>query len=206
MGNESSQEAGGNKKAYGISGIVTDSLNNIMPRLWKNRQGLMIINQQRQAGSFNGNTLYEAPGGEGIKHHAQIRIHIKQGSNKYTAKIDGEKVLVGRELACKILKCQLSQATNRVAKFDFFHIDTEEYGLLGIDHTGDIINVGKVTGVIKGSSWLEHPSFPKGKLQGKAAVAEFIEQEPKVLDTIREEVLERMTSEEKALREDGNEG
>jgi recombination protein RecA len=203
MGNESSSKEDGKPKAYGISGEVTSGLNDIMPRLYKNNQGLMIINQQRQAPSPAGKPgmrIFESPGGEALKHHMRIRIHVKPGSQRYTAKVDDESLVVGQELVCMMRKNNMSQSQEKTARFDFFHINTDTYGF-GIDKTQDMINVGKLTGVIKGGTWLEHPSFPETKsgehkLQGKAAVKAYLEEDPKAETKIRQEVMAVMMERE----------
>lgn len=209
MGVKSEMEDGGKKKAYGASGVITSGLNAVMPRLYKNNQGLLIINQQRQAGQTRtGHTFHDSPGGEALKHHAQIRIHLKPGHGKFTATVDGQKgVLVGRELSCVFKKNQMAQAADKAANFNFFNIETEEYGL-GIDRISDIINTAKVTGVIEGTTWLKHPKFPKGQLQGRKALAEYIEKEPKIVDVIRSEVMERMMERQikLAAESDGKKG
>lgn len=199
MAAESETREDSKKKAYGVSGVVTSGLNAIMPRLYKNNQGLMIINQQRQAGqSKNGVIFHESPGGEALKHHAQIRIQLKHGKEKYKLKIDGDDVVVGRDLTCVFRKNQMAQAADKKAEFRFFNIETEEYGI-GIDKTGDILAVGKVTGVIEaaGGGYLRHASFPGGKLKGQKALGEFIEQTPEAYVTIRSEVMTKMLEREK---------
>jgi recombination protein RecA len=202
MASRSETEEGGKKKAYGASGVITSGLNATIPRLYKNNQGLLIINQQRQAGqSRTGQTFHESPGGEALKHHAQIRIQLKPGKEKYTLKLDGDPkpVVVGRELICAFKKNKMAQAADKNAAFTFFNIETEEYGL-GVDKVGDVIATSLVTGVLqKAGAWLNHQDFPKGKLQGKKALAEFIEEEPKIVDVIRKEVMERMLNREIAL-------
>lgn len=193
---------GGKKKAYGISGTVTSGLNATMPRLWKNNIGLMLINQQRQDTSAQANMImYESPGGEALKHHCAQRIHLKPGKNRYTVKMgsgdDAENVLVGRELVCTFKKNKLAMNT-KGARFDFFHIATDEYGPVGVDRIDDIIRTGKVTGVMKETSkgWPEHHTFPKGKLHGPAAVAKFLSEQPEAEVIIREEVLAKMRAEQ----------
>lgn len=201
LGTASSAKESGKKKAYGISGEVTDGLNAIMPRLYKNNIGLLIINQQRQAPSPAGKPgmmIYESPGGEGLKHHMRIRIHLKPGMNRVPQKIDDEDVIVGRELTCVFRKNNMAQAQEKTAKFDFFHIETEQYGF-GIDITQDTINVGMITGVMRkeGQANYFHDSFPGGKLYGKPKVTEFLRSHPEAYEQIRNEVMQVMIQNEK---------
>jgi len=187
MGASSTQERG-KQKAYGVSSEVTSGLNAVMPRLWKANKGLMILNQQRQ-GSGGTQTWYESPGGEGLKHHASIRIHLKPGANKYYSVIDGDRVLVGRELKCVFKKNRMSQAANKSAEFTFYNIETKEYGL-GIDKVLDVINTAKVSGVMKPQgSWLEHQVFPKGKMQGIVKARAFFKENPEAFEIIRKDVM-----------------
>lgn len=208
LASESETKEGGKKKAFGASGVITSGLNAVMPRLYKNNQGLMLINQQRHDTKVRANpgqsTPMESPGGEALKHDCQIRIHLKPGKDRFQAKIPGEEkpVLVGRELVCSFKKNKLAQAVNTAARFNFFHIETAEYGF-GIDRAADIINVAKIAGVIESSgAWLKHPSFPDGKLQGKKALADYIKENPQAIDPVRNEVLERMVENELKAKAD----
>ena len=204
MGNESSQVVDGKPKAYGISGEVTSGLNDIMPRLYKTNKGLMIINQQRQAGSANGNTFYESPGGEALKHHAWVRIQVKPGTGKYKVKIDGEDVLAGRELKCTFKKpSKVSHLLGKSAEFDFYTVEHPDFeNLIGIDQIGDYVKVAKVTGVFKApGSWLEHPVFPKGKIQGVARARKFFAKEPEALEVVRKDVMHVMIEQELEAQE-----
>lgn len=200
MGSASSAKEDGKKKAYGISGEVTAGLNDIMPKLYKNNIGLLVINQQRQAptppGMSPGTRMFESPGGEALHHHMRVRIHVKPGSNRFTSKIDDEPMVVGRELTCVMRKNNLSQGQEKTAKFNFFHIDTTEHGF-GIDVTQDVINVGMISGVMtkEGSNYL-HDSFPKGKLYGKPKVEAFLKENPEAFEQIRMGVMEVMIKNE----------
>lgn len=192
MGHESTQKDGSKVKAYGVSSEVTSGLNAIMPRLYKSNKGLMILNQQRQAGATQGHTFYESPGGEALKHHALVRIQLKPGSNKYYSIVDGEKLLVGRELKCTFKKNKMAQAVNKSAEFDFFNIRTEEYGL-GIDKVADTVNTAKIAGVIRSTgAWLQHDVFPKGQIQGIAKARKFFRENPDAFDVVRQGVIAKM--------------
>ncbi len=204
MGNESSQKEGGRPKAYGISGEVTSGLNDIMPRVYKGNKGLMIINQQRQAGAANGNTFYESPGGEALKHHAWVRIQVKPGSKKYQVKIDGEDVLAGRELKCTFKKpSKVSHLLGKSAEFDFYTVEHPDFeNLIGIDVVSDYVKVAKMCGVFKSQgSWLEHPVFPKGKIQGVAKARKFFAKEPEAMESIRRDVMGVMVQQELEAQE-----
>jgi recombination protein RecA len=204
MADKSTQKDGGGIKAFGVSGQVTSGLNAVMPRLYKNNQGLMIINQQRQGtGGSPGVTFYESPGGEALKHDAMVRIQLKPGSKKYYAIIEKQKVMVGRQLKCSFKKNKASQAADKSAEFDFYNIKTEEYGgLFGIDRVKDHIDAGMVSGAItKAGGYYSHGSFPDGKLQGIKAARTYFGEHPETFDAIRADVIECMTNREIAILE-----
>jgi recombination protein RecA len=194
----------GKKKAFGISGIVTSGLNAIMPRLWKNNQGLLLLNQQRQdtkSKSTPGMMNYESPGGEALHHNCAIRIQLKPGKVRYTATIEGEEVLCGRELVCQFKKNKLA-SNSRAGRFDFYYVSDEKFdGKLGVDRIEDVGRTGKVTGVIEGSAWLTHRTFPDGKLHGKPALAKFLHEHPEAYDAIREDIIKKMQTEQLAAAE-----
>ncbi len=203
LGNKSSAQEGGKAKAYGISGATTSVLNDIMPRLHKNKIGLLILNQQRQK-TVPGTTLisYDSPGGEGLHHNMMIRIQLKPaGEPRFHAVVDGEKVLVGRALKAQIIKNNMHKGSeNTSATFNFFQNDTEEY-TLGIDKVNDVATTGVLTGVLtRSGNWIEHPTFPANKsgehkLQGLAAAGRFLLENEKAYMQVRQEVLAIMQKE-----------
>lgn len=198
LGTESETEKG-TKKAYGASGVITAGLNAVMPRCYRNNTGILLLNQQRVNTAGRANVItYESPGGEGLKHHMVMRIQLKPGKGYYTVKRDGEDVLVGRELLCTFLKNKMAY-NMKGARFDFYYQATPEYGPVGVDKAEDVIRTGKVTGVIQGSSWLEHSSF--GKVHGKVALRKKIEDDPSIIDAIRLDVLAKMAEEQARLKQ-----
>jgi RecA/RadA recombinase len=204
IGTATGAKEDGKVKAYGISGAVTSALNDVMQTAFLSDIGLCIVNQQRQSGSYNGTILYDSPGGEGLHHHMRMRIQVKP-SERYTAKVDGETVTVGRELTCKFVKNSLSEGDERSASFKFYNISSS-LGPIGIDKGNDIINVGKLTGVIQGSGWYEHPSFPankKGerKLQGAQGVAKYLAENPEAMEHVRSDVMTVMEEQERLAAE-----
>lgn len=204
MGNESSQKEGGKPKAFGISGEVTSGLNDIMPRVYKANKGILVINQQRQSGTFKGTTLYESPGGEALKHHAWVRIQVKPGGKKHSVKIDSEDVLAGRELKCTFKKpSKVSHLLGKSAEFDFYTIEHPDFeNLIGIDRVGDYVKAAKVTGVFKvQGTWLEHSVFPKGKVQGVPKARKFFVKDPEAMEVVRSDVMAVMVRQELEAQE-----
>lgn len=206
MGNESSQE-GGKKKAFGISGTVTSGLNDIMPKLYKNNQGLLLINQQRQDTkvrmTLGSGVPYESPGGEALKHHAMVRLHLRPGKDRFTEKVDDEVIMIGRKLKIAFKKNKLAQAVNKAAEFNFFHIKTPN-NPFGVDRLNDILDTGKVAGVIRqGGATYYHNAFPDGKIHTTAKLQEHLFGDPDLLNEIRKSIMSKMLENEvKAAEEE----
>lgn len=198
----SSEEEKGGRKAYGIAGVVTSGLNSVMPRMYKNNIGLLILNQQRQGGraGANGPMMYESPGGEGLHHNAVMRLQLKPGTDTYKDKIDGEEIVCGRQLICTFKKNKMAY-NPRAARFDFYYVPSEKYdNKLGVDRIEDVIRTGKSTGVIQGVSYLEHSSFPGGKVHGKAALARLLSDQPDIIEKLRQDILKVMAAEQLEAR------
>jgi recombination protein RecA len=203
-----SEEEKGGRKAYGISGTVTSGLNAIMPRMYKNNIGLLILNQQRQGGKAgaSGPMMYESPGGEGLHHNAVMRLQLKPGGETYKDKIDGEDVICGRQLICQFKKNKMA-FNPRAARFDFYYVPVEKYGFkLGVDRVEDVIRTGKSTGVIQGAAYLEHPSFPNGKVHGAPALAKYLSEHPETVAALRQDVLKVMATEQIEARKKADRG
>lgn len=191
-------------QAFGNSALISWGVKRVAARAWKNGIGVLFINQQRDDTRSKIAGLVESGGGWAFKHAMKIRTHIKPGKDRYTVKMDvgdGPKadVMVGRQLVVTFKKNKAAQALGRSARFDFYHIETDDYPF-GIDVAADVISAGKVSGVIEGTGWYKHPMFPKGKLQGKNAVAEFFAENPEKVWDIREEVLAKMREDQKRIK------
>jgi hypothetical protein len=122
-----------------------------------------------------------------------MRIQMKPGKERYTMKIDGQDIMVGREIVALFKKAKSHGALGKSARFDFYHVDTNGEYPFGVDVTKDVIAAGMVANVIESKgAWYYHDSFPKGKLNGKAAVNEFFLDKPEAIDIIRTNVLDSM--------------
>lgn len=185
-------EAGEKGKAGqgGASALISWGVSRILTPVWKRQKTVLFLNQVRDdmGARF---PLLRQPGGHALEHCSSVIVQLKPGKDKYTIKEDGEDILIGRELVAVINRNKTDEGTGKRAKFDFFQKETDAYPF-GIDVAADVINTGKRTGVIKGSTWLSHDAFPDGKLNGKPAVAKFIAERPEVVSVIRAEIVQVM--------------
>ena len=183
-------------QAFGESALITWGVKRVLARAWKNDVGVMFINQQRDDTKSRISGLVDSPGGHGFKHCMTVRTHIKPGKDRYTVKMDdgGDKkidVMIGRQYVCNFKKHKAAESSGKGARFDFYFKHVEGYPF-GFDVAADVINTAKVAGVFEGSGWLKHRTFPGGKLNGKAAVAEFLANKPEALVEIRNDVMAEM--------------
>lgn len=180
----------GKAKQGGQSGLITWGTKRILMPAWKNNVCVIMLNQQRDDMKARIPGQVESPGGWALKHSASIRVHLKFGRERYTEKIDGDDVVVGRQLVAVMKRNKHSEGSNKKATFDYYQMETEEMNV-GIDATADVLATGIRTGVIqKAGAWYKHPSFPDpGRLQGKNGVATFLADHPEAVKQIRQEVL-----------------
>lgn len=190
---EADQEPGAKARPGGLAKTITWNLQRLVTRCMKNDVGVMFINQVRDDQKARIPGMLDAPGGWALKHFALNRVQVKPGKGRYMLKVDGEDQQVGREVVCSFKKAKAHNAIGRVAKFDYYFIDTDGEYPFGIDVAQDVINTAKLTKVFEPKgSWLWHPIFPNGKLNGKDAVSEWLKERPEALAKIREEVLDKM--------------
>lgn len=191
-------------QAYGNAALITSGVARVVPRCFKDNITIMYINQVRDKSAPTG-TWYDSPGGNLLKHAMMTRIQVKPGTKKYNTNMDTgdgrESVMAGRDINAFIKKHNAAEAMGRTAKFRFFHVETDEYPF-GIDGPKDVLNTAKMVGVIEGSGWLMHSTFPGGKLHGKDKAEEFLKANPDAVATIRSEVLEVMEGRQDQLQEE----
>ncbi len=199
--NERDQKEGVTAQPGGQAKTITWNLQRTVMRQAKNGVGSMFINQIRDDQKARIPGMVESPGGHALKHLALMRVQLKPGKERYMFKIDGQDILVGREIVAQFKKAKSHGALGKSARFDFFHIDTNGEYPFGVDVAKDVINAGMIAKVIDSKgAWYYHEDFPGGKLNGKKAVGEFFVQNPDSVDGIRNAVLDVMV-EKKIERE-----
>lgn len=174
-------------RAGGQAKLITDGVKRASMSCWKSGCTVMFINQIRDVmgSSF---PVVDSPGGRALKHHVTLRVQLKPGE-KHIRKIDGDDVMVGRQLIASIVRNKLAEGTNKRAIFDYYPMSHPEVPF-GIDWTTDIINIGKRAGVIKTrGSYLDHQSF--GTKYARDVIAQ-MKEDPNLVNTLRQEILEEM--------------
>lgn len=172
----SEADVDGKPSQGGQAGLITWGAKRCLMPAWKNDKLVMFLNQVRDKMDPRFPML-DSPGGHALKHSCAVRIQLKPGKDRYTAKIDGEDVMIGRAINAVILRNKLAEGTGKRALFDHYSVETDD-APFGVDRGADIINTGMRTGVIqRAGAWYRHAAFPNGQLMGVKAAKEFLDSE-----------------------------
>lgn len=193
-----SEAESGLPSAMGAANLTSTAVKSITPVAYRHNITVMLLNQIRDVTNPMVKGGVKPPGGHAVEHLASQHIYLKPGAKRETIKgDDGEDVLIGREVIAIIKRNKLDEGTDKRAVFWFYQKEVEGYPF-GLDWVTDVIDTAITSGVITGSNWYYHESFPGGKIQGKDSVREFLRNEPKVVADIREKVLAKMFQEKEA--------
>jgi len=155
--------------------LMSQALRKLAGAVSKSKTMVIFINQIRmKIGVLFGNPE-TTPGGLALKFYSSVRMEIRRiGQIKKGDEIVGNRVLV------KVVKNKVAPPF-KTAEFDI------KYGR-GIDHTGEILDVGEKLKIIsrKGSTYL----FGKQKLAvGRDKTLELLKEDKKLAQRIEKEIL-----------------
>lgn len=190
----SEMEADGKAKQGGQSGLITRGVKAVAPKAYRNECGVMFINQIRDNMKARVPGMVDMPGGHALKHACITRALLKPTANQYKAKIDGDDVVIGREIAVVVERNKQNEGSRQVAKFDFYQKSTDTNDL-GIDRALDVINTAVATGVIsRGGAYFTLPGELglEKAIQGLPKVRAHFVQHPEHVAIVRELVLKTM--------------
>lgn len=188
----------------GAAVLIAHGIKNILQPTWKNRKGVIFLNQVRDNMRSPIPGSVESPGGWAVKHAADIRVHLKADGMGYKQKVNGEDVVVGRPLVALIKRNKLSEGSEKRAKFDYYQMETEDHKI-GIDRPKDVRQVAVRTQVFsKSGGWHYYDDFPDGKLNGEASVDAWLKENPDECEKIRGAVLTAMLKKQESEKETVN--
>jgi len=186
---ESEIDEDGKMKVGGQAGLITWGVKRIAPIAYRNECTVIYLNQIRDKMAAKQAGSVQQPGGHAIEHTEATIVRLRPGQfkNRYTIKVSGDDILIGRELLALVERNKLSEGSGHKAVFDFYQMETEDYPF-GVDHVSDVLNTGKRTGVIKArGAWLDLPDGSSHN--GFKAAGIYLAEHPEAVGLIRDGVL-----------------
>ena len=167
--------------------LMSQALRKLSSIVSKTKTIIIFLNQTRmKVGIMFGNPE-TTPGGLALKFYSSVRIRLQP-----RAKIKSKDKIIGVRVEAKIVKNKVAPPF-KTAEFDIYYNE-------GISYIADLVNVGIKYDVIKKSgSWLEYEKQKLG--QGMEAVKQFLRKNPKLVEKIRKDVLEKVKEEQKKEEE-----
>lgn len=158
--------------------LMSQALRKLTSNISKTNTTCIFINQLREKiGVMFGNPE-TTTGGNALKFYASVRLDIR----RVTSLKDGDQVL-GNSVRVKVVKNKVAPPF-RKAEFDIM------FGT-GISRSGEVVDLGVQTGIIKKSgSWF---SYDGQKLaQGRDATKKLIEENAELCATLEQKILEAL--------------
>lgn len=163
-----------------LARLMSQALRKLTGSLSKANCAAIFINQLREKiGLMYGNPEVTT-GGRALKFYSSVRIDVRKGEPIK----DGSEI-IGVHTKAKIVKNKVAPPF-KVAEFDIM------YGK-GISHTGEIVDAGVETGIIKKSgAWFYYGETRLG--QGRDNVKKLFEDNPEMAEKIENEIMAIITS------------
>lgn len=191
MASERELDEDGKKQAYGQSGLITQMVKQLLPRIAKTKQVFLLLNQVRDTANRQGLPIVHAPGGHALHHGCAVIIQVKKGGSagvkKATVPGETEPVEIGFRPVATITKSKVGPP-KRNAEWDLYHTETDSNGV-GIDIIESIVSVGLRAGVIEQrGAWYD---INDKSFQGRNAVVEFFKENPEEMDKLNNAIFEQ---------------
>ncbi|MBQ9362299.1 MAG: recombinase RecA [Bacteroidaceae bacterium] len=162
--------------------LMSQALRKLTSTIAKTNTTCIFINQLREKiGVMFGNPE-TTTGGNALKFYASVRLDIRKASSIK----NGDEIL-GNQVKVKVVKNKVAPPF-RKAEFDIM------FGT-GISKSGEIVDLGVATGIIKKSgSWF---SYQDSKLaQGRDATKKLMEDNPELSEEIEAQIMAKLTGKE----------
>jgi recombination protein RecA len=162
--------------------LMSQALRKITGNVQKSNTLVVFINQIRHKIGVMFGSPETTAGGNALKFYASVRMDIRRiGTVK-----DGDEA-VGNETRVKVVKNKVSPPFKQ-AEFQILYNK-------GINRLGEIIDKGSDLDIIeKAGAWYSYNGEKIG--QGKANSIEFLQENPKLLETIEKQVMEAINKED----------
>ncbi|PSO45315.1 MAG: recombinase RecA [Parcubacteria group bacterium QH_9_35_7] len=167
--------------------LMSQALRKLTGFIGKTNTTVIFLNQIRmKVGTYFGNPE-TTPGGRALKFYSSVRIELRR-----RAKIKHQGDIIGNRVKAKVAKNKVA-APFKTTEFDIMYNQ-------GISTAGDTMKVGMEHGIIEKRG---HTYYYEGdklddleKLEvGKEKTKKFLNQDPEIMEEIREEILEKIEEE-----------
>src|SRR5262245_25288548 len=155
--------------------LMSQAMRKLTGAISKSKTCVIFINQIREKiGVMFGNPE-TTPGGRALTFYSSCRIDVRRiGQLK-----DGEEV-IGQRVRAKVVKNKVAPPF-RVAEFDMLHAS-------GISYEGDVLDLATVQKlVVRSGAWFKYGETHLG--QGREKVRQFLAENPKVTEELRQKIL-----------------
>lgn len=195
MASERELDEDGKKQAYGQSGIITQMVKQLLPRIAKTKQVFLLLNQVRDTANRQGLPIVHAPGGHALHHACAVIIQVKKGGSagvkKATIPGESEPVEIGFRPVATINKSKVSPP-KRNAEWDLYHTKTENNDI-GVDIVESTVGVALRMGLVKQrGSWYD---LWEESYQGRNALVDFLKSDPENIEKLRKEMFKDVSIE-----------
>jgi recombination protein RecA len=155
--------------------LMSQTMRKLTGAIAKSKTCVIFINQIREKIGVMFGSPETTPGGRALKFYSSCRIDVRRiGQLK-----DGEDV-IGQRVRTKVVKNKVAPPF-RVAEFDMLH-------QTGISYEGDVLDLAMNQKLIQRSgAWFKYGETHLG--QGREKVRQFLAENPKVTEELREKIL-----------------
>ncbi len=155
--------------------LMSQSMRKLTGAIAKSKTSVIFINQIREKIGVMFGSPETTPGGRALKFYSACRIDVRRiGQLK-----DGEQI-VGQRVRAKVVKNKVAPPF-RMAEFDMMHTD-------GISYVGDVLDLAMEEKlVVRSGAWFRYGELQLG--QGRERVREYLKENPKFVEELKEQVL-----------------
>lgn len=189
MASERELDEDGKKQAYGQSGIITQMVKQLLPRIAKSKQAFLLLNQVRDTSNRQGLPIVHAPGGHALHHGCAVIIQVKKGGSAGVKKAnvpgETEPVEIGFRPIATVNKSKVAPP-KRNAEWDLYHTKTDN-NEVGVDIVESTVSVALRSGIItQRGAWYD---LWEESYQGRTALVDFLKGDEQRIEKLREELF-----------------
>lgn len=155
--------------------MMSQAMRKLTGAISRSRTTVIFINQIREKIGVMFGSPETTPGGRALKFYSSVRLDIR----RITSLKDGENT-IGMRMKAKVVKNKVAPPF-RVAEFDML-------STRGISYEGDVLDLAVADKIVnKSGAWFSYGDIRLG--QGREKARQYLEEDPQLLEEIRQKVL-----------------